>query len=307
MRAGQMAESDVARLQAHSGGATGKAGIQKALQSFVSPLTPTQLAQHEKFHAKVNPYVERAHGVLFPSLPGEGDAYTMLRTGQVHADQNTWRAAGEKNFGTLPPSAYRSTLEHEFAESRMVRGEKDKRYIAREFATHKGPAAVIAERLGFQNPDVHAYRDLLREDNPLYMPGDQVIQKKLRQHGMVGNYVMPLGGRAHRSIDAPRALRRKQHALDAKIEERKRQIVPEIIPDFREKYRLYSTPSEREQGFPGRLPNPRTDAELDGPEVADYILRQAKQKAGITSRRDFFKQENVVTPVRDFIASQSGG
>mgnify|MGYP003351605241 CR=1 FL=1 len=36
LRAGQLAEQDVARLRAHAGGASDKEGIQKALQSFVT-------------------------------------------------------------------------------------------------------------------------------------------------------------------------------------------------------------------------------------------------------------------------------
>ena len=207
MREGHLDPHDAARLQAATK-ASDKAGIQRGLQSFVSPLNREQLARHETFHEKVTPHVEKYYGVKRPSEdPGGHKSNMYTRGGQIYASPD-WRPL-EGLFGPLPPSKHRSGLEHEAAEARMGMGSAVG-YQTRPYGSHLGPAAVIAERLGFQNPDVHAASDLMREANPhLVDSGNSDMLKKLKRHGMVGNYVMPLGGRAHRSADFDRRDRRK--------------------------------------------------------------------------------------------------
>lgn len=216
MRAGHLDPHDAARLQAATK-ASDKAGIQRGLQAFVSPLNRDQLARHETFHEKVTPHVEKYYGVKRPSedpLNHGSNLYT--REGQIYAAPDADRF--ERILGPLPPSNYRSGLEHEAAEARMYMGRASG-YQRRPFGSHHGPAAVIAERLGFQNPDVHAVSDLIREANPHFNDsGNSDMLKKLKRHGMVGNYVMPLGGRAHRSADFDaRAKRRRNLAREGKL------------------------------------------------------------------------------------------
>jgi len=70
-------------------------------------------------------------------------------------------------------------------------------YRGNLFASHLGPSAVVAENLGVQNPHVRNFMGLVRQ----YHPEDAAVQRILRQHGMVGNYVPPLGGRTMRSVE----------------------------------------------------------------------------------------------------------
>lgn len=303
MSAGKLTDHDLGRLLDHTGGGDNE-GIRKALQSFVSPLTPAQLARHEAFHAKVLPHYMQARGVLKPSAQAvldSGPAFSMNGTGQVHIDPAAWHQVRGAEFGPLPQSALRSTVEHELAESRMQRGATAERYIPRPFSSHGGPGALIAERLGFQNPDVHAYRDLMRTE----ATNEADMLKRLRQHGMVGNYVMPLGGRAHRSVDAPQNMRKQQIDLEARRNAEVRSRMSGAREDLLTRYQTHATPEERAQGAPPMLPTPRSDTDLASPEMTMFIdgqLKKLKQNmlANKTRRR-------FVTPVPDFIATQSGG
>lgn len=199
MRAGQLSAHDVARLQKETG-EKNLAGIKNKLQAFSSPLSPAQLARHEQLHDKLTPHVERHLGVK----PTDDSARYRAREDTIYASRAVDDEMALSHGPYVPPSNYRSTLEHEAAERRMGRGMNNGRYRAIAYAQkgHYGPGAVIAERLGFQNPQTRALSDSLRLSTSNEDPFDEVIHRKLKQHGLVGNYVMPLGGRAHRSVDA---------------------------------------------------------------------------------------------------------
>lgn len=300
MQSGQLAEKDLERLRAHSG-ASDKAGIQRALQSFVSPLNQQQLARHETFHKKVTPHVERAYGVKRPSEDPLGFSSDMyVHKGQIYASPASLQQ-DERYFGALPPSSYRSSLEHEAAEARMDTG-RSVGYKTRPFGTHYGPAALIAERLGFQNPDVHALLDLTREANP-YFPdaGNSDMLKKLKRHGMVGNYVMPLGGRAHRSADFDRRDRRRLQGAPEKEE----LLWLKSLEKAQSDYRSSLTPAEREKGLqstadraPGFRDDPAHIAEIQ--RIAHHYFYNENNRA----RKDI--RELQRTDPKVFLATQAG-
>jgi hypothetical protein len=309
MRAGQLSPHDVARLHSATG-SSDKAGIQRGLQSFVSPLSPQQLARHEQFHQKVIPHVERAYGVQLPEPQMNSSAYS--RKGVIHASQPAFRAEDEPVFGPLPPSSYRATLEHEAAERRMQLAAAGGRYQKRPFGTHLGPAAIIAERLGFQNPDVHAHWDLTREENPIYADrGNSAMLKKLRRHGMVGNYVMPLGGRAHRSADFDRRQRRElQRAQEGKLRPRLEDGLSwaRAQEQIRQKYLNTLTPEERDRGL--WTTDDRTPDFDKDPVYLKEIERLSHEyfdNAREDARQRYLKKitEQKVTDPTSFLATQS--
>jgi len=309
MRAGQLAEKDLERLRAHSG-ASDKAGIQRALQSFVSPLNQQQLARHEAFHEKVTPHVERAYGVKHPSEDPLGSSYGNMyaRGGQIYASP-AFLQQYATYFGALPPSFYRAALEHEAAEARMATGSRVG-YQTRPFGTHDGPAALIAERSGFQNPDVHAKWDLLRGDNPIWVDdGNSDMLKKLKRHGMVGNYVMPLGGRAHRSADFDRRDRRTNRLVqEGKLQgmsEKENRLWLKSLEKAQADYRNRLTPAEHENGLrstadraPGFRDDPAHITEIN--RIAHHYFYDENNRA----REDI--RELQITDPKVFLATQAG-
>jgi len=219
MRAGQLSAHDVARLQKETG-EKNLAGVKNKLQAFSSPLNPEQLARHEQLHYKLTPHVERHLGVT----PTDRPAYYAPREDTIYASRGADDKLSLRFVPYVPSSSYRSALEHEAAERRMTRAFRSGRYnlIANARTAHAGPGAVIAERLGFQNPQTRAFSDRMRLAPSKKDPFDEIIHRKLKQHGLVGNYVMPLGGRAHRSVDAnlqqdARLLRLKNRSLPGRL------------------------------------------------------------------------------------------
>lgn len=64
-------------------------------------------------------------------------------------------------------------------------------------SSHLGAGPILAERLGERDPRVLEVMSRLRAKSP----EDTAVMRALRQHGGVGGYVPPLGGRAHRSLE----------------------------------------------------------------------------------------------------------
>jgi len=183
-------------------------------------------------------------------------------------------------------------------------------YQPRMFSSHLGPGALIAERLGFQNPDVHAFYDLARSPALLgWDTGDFKMLKKLRQYGMVGNYVMPLGGRAHRSADFSGPQRRRLAAANAgKLRRNKSEWLADessraMLPYMYEDYLL---PFERERGLKtvaDRAPN------FDQDPAYRAALEEIHKKNTdrLTPDRIAGIKDDKVTDPRVFIATQYGG
>jgi hypothetical protein len=175
-------------------------------------------------------------------------------------------------------------------------------YQTRPFGTHDGPAALIAERSGFQNPDVHAQWDLLREDNPIWVDdGNSDMLKKLKRHGMVGNYVMPLGGRAHRSADVDRRDRRRSQGAP----EKENRLWLKSLEKAQSDYRNMLTPAERENGLrstadraPGFRDDPAHIAEIQ--RIAHHYFYNENNRAPEDIR------ELQITDPKVFLATQAG-
>jgi hypothetical protein len=94
------------------------------------------------------------------------------------------------------PVVTKSIVDHELAERRMLVGNTLDKYPLTGFASHAGPDALIAERLGIRDPEAMQLFDKLRN----LSPDDAAASTLLKQHGMTSNSPIPLGGRAHRSL-----------------------------------------------------------------------------------------------------------
>lgn len=94
-------------------------------------------------------------------------------------------------------SLHHAVTNHELAEQAMIRGAASGNYKMNPFASHAGPAALVAENLGSRDADATRVLAAVRGKTH----DDAYVQKLLRNRGMVGNYVPPLGGRAHRSVE----------------------------------------------------------------------------------------------------------
>jgi hypothetical protein len=287
MRAGQLSAHNVARLQKETG-EKNLAGIKNKLQAFSSPLNPEQLARNEQLHYKLTPHVERHLGVTHTDRP----AYYAPREDTIYASRGADDKFSLRYVPYVPPSAYRTTLEHEAAERRMGRAVRSGRYnpIANAQTAHYGPGAVIAERLGVQNPQTRALSDRLRLAPSEKDPFDEIIHRKLKQHGLVGNYVMPLGGRAHRSVDAN--LQQAAHLLRLK-----NQSLPDLL-------------GLKNQSLSGRL------GFIYPMKMLEFLSRHIEPKLDFDAMLQKTQPYQDKVPkdprarqkyVQDFIATQSGG
>ena len=71
-------------------------------------------------------------------------------------------------------------------------------YEAKAFASHHGPAALVAEaQAAFRDPAASRYMDKTRKLDP----GDVYAQGKMKQFGHTPAYPMPMGGKQHFALD----------------------------------------------------------------------------------------------------------
>lgn len=199
--------------------------IRNQLSSFTTDLTPEQLVRYQKRVALTNPAYMKAHSVLPHNAPGYGPATVMTFMGpQVYTSPNagtqirgmvhsnpavqTTAATVLASGKELPPWVQKriarasdpvvtkGIVDHELAERRMLVGGALNKYPTTGFASHAGPDALIAERLGIRDPEAQQLFDKLRQ----LSPDDAAATALLKQHGMTPNSAIPLGGRAHRSL-----------------------------------------------------------------------------------------------------------
>lgn len=297
MQAGQLAGHDVARLQAHAG-ASDKAGIQKSLQSFSSPLSPEQLDRHESFHEKVLPHFEKFHGFEPASKSPVGQAGPHLDIeGNAYSDPETMRKVIEDLGFTPTPSMQRQALNHERQEQRMRKALNEHRYVPHAPGdNHLGPGAVIADRLGALNPATHEFYSYLRS-NPQAGAVERGMAKKLKQFGGVGNYMPPLGGRVHRSLDA--AVHPEASAAYAPIFD---QLVAQAAKANTPSYRRILERPASALGF---------DINKKYRDEARPVVEQLVDQLGFRPRRvePHYQAFPMIAQnrVRNFIATQSGG
>ena len=198
--------------------------IRQGLGSFASDLEGAALNRHRQLQEKLTPALQAHYNVSPKNLPGVGPATVM---GNTYVSPQTGTAIRELVEGSTPrrlaatavmasgqdvpkplyerlrrpedASITNSVIKHELAEQRMMQSKGHGVYPGNPFASHLGPSADMAERLGQRDPRavevMTKARAQLGKDDPR-------AATLMRQHGMVGNYVPPLGGRAHRSLES---------------------------------------------------------------------------------------------------------
>mgnify|MGYP000846921635 CR=1 FL=1 len=210
---GRLGAQELQRIE----GAGGRAGM----QAFSSPLSEDALARYRTLQQKlIEPY-GAAMGIQPKQIPGLGPS-TLAGQSYVDPDAGTFlRYAADPSrvtqqagmYGMVAPGVIpegikarlrrpedagitRATQKHELAESAIFRGMMSGDFKPNFMASHLGPGPLLAERVGVQDPAVHQTFDRLRAISQ----EDASATRLLRQHGMVGNYVPPLGGRTHRTL-----------------------------------------------------------------------------------------------------------
>lgn len=96
-------------------------------------------------------------------------------------------------------SLFASTAAHELAERQGMSAMRHGTLNANPVASHISVAPLLAERIGQRDSEALRVFDQLRATTG---KDDPRVRKKLREMGMVANYTPPLGGRAHRSMEA---------------------------------------------------------------------------------------------------------
>lgn len=192
------------------------------MQAFSSPLSAEQLARHRTLEQKlVRPY-GAAMGVNPKQIPGFGpstlvgqpyvdpDAGTFMRHWMNPKPAQAWAGMHATVTPQVIPEGIRARLrrpedagitravqKHELAESALFQGMSSGAIRPNFMASHLGSAPLLAERIGVQDPAVQQLFDRLRSVSR----EDTSATRLLRQHGMVGNYVPPLGGKTHRTLE----------------------------------------------------------------------------------------------------------
>lgn len=95
------------------------------------------------------------------------------------------------------PTFARSILQHERAEGVALGNVLSGLTPSSSNASHAGVLPVLAERAGIQDLATLNAMSRMRQSNP----EDAATARILKQHGQVGNYVLPFGGKAHRSAE----------------------------------------------------------------------------------------------------------
>lgn len=228
LRLGQIGSKELGRI---AGGtpvpANGRGwlqGIRQSLTSFASDLHGPSLDQHRQLQSKLTAPLMSHYGTNPKNLPGVGPATAM---GQTYVSPQTGTMIRELAEGStprrlaatatmasgqeLPKGLYErfkkpedsgltnAVLRHELGEQRMSQAMTANAYASNPFASHLGPAADMAERLGQRDPRVVETMDRVRATMG---KDDPAARRLFRQHGAVGSYTPPLGGRAHRSLEA---------------------------------------------------------------------------------------------------------
>lgn len=217
LRQGKIGPSEVARVLPEAGTlppSAHQAGMRAAFSAYAPELTETELARHRQLAQKRIPAIRAHEGVSPEPYMDFLSAATARdpRTGgwQVHVTPE----AGEElrdlaevtqivhgkpplNFSAASdPSTTLATIAHEQGELAQLQAA-EKGVYSGAHATHAGVLPRLKEQLGVRDPHTRRVFDLLRQANP----GDAAMTKVLRAYGNVGNYTLPPGGRAHRTLE----------------------------------------------------------------------------------------------------------
>ena len=213
LQRGRLGAQELGRIEA----AGGRAGM----SSWGEMLGGAELARHRALEQKlVRPY-GAAHNIQPHNFPGAGPATvhkgvfvdpssgTFIR--QFMDPKQNVAVRGAAATALMAPGVSwpellmrrlrkpqdagitRAIQRHELAEAGMLHNGLKPNFVA----SHRGPGPLLAERMGVKDPDVMQALDQMRAMGK----EDSSLMKKLRQYGMVGNYVPTLGGRTHRSLE----------------------------------------------------------------------------------------------------------
>jgi len=197
--------------------------VRAALQAPGQELSGEALARYRDLSARrAAQKVTNAGGVL-ANKPGVGAAslrgvpYVSPQAGTTIRGFDSKKAPERGLAGTvmlsgqdLPEAIYKhvakpvdkslfsSVAHHELAEAASQRAAAHGGYKPSPVASHMGTAPYLAENLGHRDAEALS---LMRRLRATTGTDDPAMYAKLKQHGMVGNYTPPLGGRAHRSLE----------------------------------------------------------------------------------------------------------
>lgn len=132
-------------------------------------------------------------GIASKNLASRASAQGLLATGKDLPDALYQRIAKP-----VDKSLFSSVAHHELAEAASQQAAKANSYHPAPVASHLGTAPYLAESLGQRDAEARTIMHRIRANTGY---DDPAMYAKLKQHGMVGNYTPPLGGRAHRSLE----------------------------------------------------------------------------------------------------------
>lgn len=176
-------------------------------QAFKSPLTtPQQVQRRSKLDKKLTEWYLR-HGDALRVNPGPLGAANIAGTVLMNPDKfpQFLKGIAERTGMPLPnipdsawPAITKAVLDHEKAEGVQLGNVLAGEAASAAHASHAGLLPLLAERMNVQDPHAVAVMNWMRKLNP----EDRKAARILKQHGQVGNYVLPFGGKAHRSAEA---------------------------------------------------------------------------------------------------------
>jgi hypothetical protein len=197
---------ELKRVITHEQIGGGIADIKKQYQAFASPLkTPEQVQRRAKLDRKLTDWYMR-HGDALRVNPGPLGAINLAGTVMMDPDKfpQFLKNIAERSGRPLPnipesawPAITKAVLEHERAEGVQLGNVVSGQHASAAHASHAGLLPLLAERMNVQDPHAVKVMDWLRQLNS----EDKKTARALKQHGQVGNYVLPFGGRAHRSAE----------------------------------------------------------------------------------------------------------
>lgn len=132
-------------------------------------------------------------GFASKKAPVRGLAMTVMSSGQDLPE-----AIYKHVAKPVDKSLFSSVAHHELAEAASQHAAAHGGYKPSPVASHMGTAPYLAENLGQRDTEALGVMRRLRATTGV---DDPAMYAKLKQHGMVGNYTPPLGGRAHRSLE----------------------------------------------------------------------------------------------------------
>lgn len=144
------------------------------------------------------PFVSPQAGTTIRGFASKNTAVRGLAQGVLASGQDLPEAVYRRIAKPVDQSLFSSVAHHELAEAASQHAAAKGGYKPSPVASHMGTAPYLAENLTQRDAEALATMRKLRTTTGT---DDPAMYAKLKQHGMVGNYTPPLGGRAHRSLE----------------------------------------------------------------------------------------------------------